>query len=107
MNAKAKYALGAALAHLLSSCDAPELREGQLARTWIWKVTPRQSRPKDIVFDLDNERVTIQKYRGRIHQADALGEFALSEVLRGIAVLEQGHLIERSGALGIEAPEVD
>ncbi|HEV2392084.1 MAG TPA: ferritin-like domain-containing protein [Verrucomicrobiae bacterium] len=58
-------------------------------------------------FDLENEKVTLQNYRERIRQADAMGEFALSEVLRGIIVQEQEHLLDLSDALGIEAPEVD
>jgi bacterioferritin len=58
-------------------------------------------------FDLENERVTIQNYRDRIRQADALGEFALSEVLRGIIVQEQEHLLDLADALGIPAPEID
>src|SRR4051812_15971513 len=33
-------------------------------------------------FDLENERVTIKNYRQRIRQAEAMGEFALSEELR-------------------------
>jgi bacterioferritin len=56
---------------------------------------------------LENERVTIQSYRERIRQADALGEFALSEVLREIIVQEQDHLMDLADALGIDAPEVD
>jgi bacterioferritin len=35
-------------------------------------------------FDLENERQTILNYQQRIRQADAMGEFALGEVLRGI-----------------------
>jgi bacterioferritin len=62
---------------------------------------------KMLQFDLENERVTIQNYRDRIRQADAMGEFALSEVLRGIIVQEQEHLIDLADALGIEAPEID
>jgi bacterioferritin len=76
-----------------------------------------QVRPKDVKtsedarqmlqFDLENERVTLQNYRDRIRQADAMGEFALSEVLRGIIVQEQEHLLGLADALGIEAPEID
>ena len=36
--------------------------------------------------DLENERETIGRYRERIHQAEAMGEFALSETLRAIIV---------------------
>lgn len=57
-------------------------------------------------FDLENERVTIQAYRERIRQAEALGEFAISEVLRGIIVQEQEHLTDLAEALGIDAPEL-
>jgi len=57
-------------------------------------------------FDLENEQRTIQNYRERIFQADAMGEFALSEVLRGIIVQEQEHLLDLADALGIQAPEI-
>jgi len=40
--------------------------------------------------DLENERETISQYRQRIRQAEAMEEFALSEVLRAIIVQEQG-----------------
>ena len=58
-------------------------------------------------FDLENERQTLINYRERIRQADAMGEFALSEVLREIIVQEQDHLQDLSDALGIEAPQID
>jgi bacterioferritin len=54
--------------------------------------------------DLENERVTIANYRTRVRQADAMGEFALSEVLREILVQEQEHLIDLATALGIDPP---
>jgi bacterioferritin len=56
-------------------------------------------------FDLENERVTIANYRTRVRQADALGEFALSETLREILVQEQEHLIDLATALGIDPPD--
>jgi bacterioferritin len=55
--------------------------------------------------DLENERVTIANYRTRVRQADAMGEFALSETLREILVQEQDHLIELATALGIDPPD--
>jgi bacterioferritin len=58
-------------------------------------------------FDLENERVTIRNYRDRIRQAEAMGEFALSEVLREIIAQEQEHLTDLADALGIDAPEID
>ena len=57
-------------------------------------------------FDLDNEKETIINYRRRIRQADALGEFALSEVLRKIIVQEQDHLQDLADALGIDVPKI-
>jgi bacterioferritin len=56
--------------------------------------------------DLNNEKDTITNYRARVRQADAMGEFALSEILRGILVEEQDHLIDLATALGIDAPNV-
>ena len=54
--------------------------------------------------DLENERETVARYRVRIRQAEALGEFALSETLRSIIVQEQEHEIDLSSALGINVP---
>jgi bacterioferritin len=54
--------------------------------------------------DLENERETVGRYRERIRQAEAMGEFALSEILRAIIVEEQEHEIDLSAALGINVP---
>jgi bacterioferritin len=54
--------------------------------------------------DLENERITVGRYRDRIRQAEAMGEFALSETLREIIVQEQEHEIDLSSALGISVP---
>jgi bacterioferritin len=54
--------------------------------------------------DLENERDTIAQYRQRIRQAEAMGEYALSEVLREIIVQEQDHEIDLCDALGIDVP---
>jgi bacterioferritin len=54
--------------------------------------------------DLHNERETVGRYRERIRQAEAMGEFALSETLRTIIVQEQEHEIDLSTALNIEVP---
>jgi len=58
-------------------------------------------------FDLENERVTIRNYRERIRQAEAMSEFALSEVLREIIAQEQEHLTDLADALGIETPKIE
>jgi len=54
--------------------------------------------------DLENERTTVGRYRERIRQAEAMGEYALSEALRGIIVQEQEHEIDLAAALGIDVP---
>ena len=54
--------------------------------------------------DLENERTTVARYRERIQQAEAMGEFGLSETLRAIIVQEQEHEIDLSAALGIAVP---
>jgi bacterioferritin len=73
-------------------------------------VTPKPVKTSDkaeemLRFDLENERVTIVNYRERIRQADAMGEFAISEILREIIVQEQDHLTDLADALGIDAPD--
>lgn len=54
--------------------------------------------------DLENERETVGRYRERIRQAEAMGEFALSETLRAIIVQEQEHEIDLASALDICVP---
>jgi len=54
--------------------------------------------------DLENERETIAQYRQRIRQAEAMGEFALSEILRKIIAQEQEHEMDLCDALGIDVP---
>src|SRR4051812_44228849 len=72
---------------------------------------PKEVKPSDkpeemLRFDLENERVTIINYRQRIRQAEAMGEFALSETLREIIVQEQEHLTDLAEALGIDNPTI-
>ncbi len=69
------------------------------------KVKMGRGKAEDMLrFDLENERVTIENYRLRIRQAEAMGEYALSEVLRQIIVQEQEHLMDLADALGIDVP---
>jgi bacterioferritin len=72
-------------------------------------VTPKpvkvSDKPEELLrFDLENEQETIAQYRQRIRQAEAMGEFALSETLREIIVQEQEHEIDLATALGIDVP---
>jgi bacterioferritin len=62
-------------------------------------------KPEEMLrFDLENERETVAHYRVRIRQAEAMGEFALSETLRKIIAQEQEHEIDLADALGIDVP---
>ena len=72
------------------------------------KKVKMSSEPDDMLrFDLENERVTILNYRERIRQAEAMGEYGLSEVLREIVVQEQDHLTDLADALGIDNPKMN
>jgi bacterioferritin len=55
-------------------------------------------------FDLDNETETIKNYRERIHQCEALEEYALGEQIRQILIQEQDHQIALATALGKNIP---
>ena len=92
------------------NCPTP-LKSPNKSITWAespeW--SPNRSKlptdaPAMLRADLDNERETVANYRQRIRQAEAMGEFALSETLREIIVQEQEHEIDLSDALGIDVP---
>jgi bacterioferritin len=71
------------------------------------KLVKLSSKARDMLrFDLDNENETIRNYRDRVRQCEALGEFAMAELIRGILVNEQDHQIDLATALGREAPDV-
>jgi bacterioferritin len=57
-------------------------------------------------FDLQNESETIQAYRERVRQCEALGEYAMAEHIREILVQEQEHQIDLATALGVDIPDV-
>jgi bacterioferritin len=57
-------------------------------------------------LDLENENETIRNYRARVRQCEALGEFAMAELIRQILVDEQDHQIDLATALGVEVPDV-
>lgn len=59
-----------------------------------------------LAFDLDNENTTIQNYRERVRQCEALGEFAIGEQIREILMDEQDHQILLATALGRDVPNV-
>src|SRR5690349_8950570 len=56
-------------------------------------------------FDLQAEDETVRNYRQRIRQAEALGEYALAEVLQDLIKQEQDHQIDLATALGVVPDE--
>jgi bacterioferritin len=97
---------GEELAHALSIAKQIDYFNG--TPTNQPKPVKVSDKPKEMLqFDLDNERVTITNYRQRIRQADAMGEFALGEVLREIIAQEQEHLQDLADALGIDTPAIE
>ena len=97
---------GEELAHALQIAKQIDYLNGEPV------VTPKPVRTsKDakemLQFDLENERQTILQYRERIRQAEALGEYAISEVLRKIIAQEQEHLTDLADALGIDNPDLE
>jgi bacterioferritin len=56
--------------------------------------------------DLDNENRTVRAYRERVRQAEALGEYAISEEIREILKQEQEHQLDLATALGEDVPDV-
>jgi bacterioferritin len=76
--------------------------------TTVPKEVKVSDKPKDMLsFDLENEKETIRNYRERIRQAEAMGEYALSEVLRKIIAQEQEHFMDLAEALGIDNPKIE
>jgi bacterioferritin len=72
-------------------------------------VTPKEVRTSEkardmLRFDLNNEQETIRNYRERVRQCEDLGEYSMAELIRGILVNEQDHLIALATALGEDAP---
>jgi bacterioferritin len=73
--------------------------------TVVPKPVKTSKKAKDMLqFDLDNETETIQAYRERVRQCEALGEYAMAEQIREILVQEQEHQIDLATALGIDVP---
>jgi bacterioferritin len=73
----------------------------------IPKVVRTSEKPKEMLkFDLENETETIRNYRDRVHQCEALGEYAMAEHIREILMDEQDHLIALATALGQDPPVI-
>ncbi len=74
-------------------------------------VTPKPVKSSDdaktmLRADLENEKETIQHYRARFRQCEALQEYAIAEQIRQILIQEQEHLIDLATALNEQAPEI-
>jgi bacterioferritin len=56
--------------------------------------------------DLNNENNTVRNYRERVRQCEAIGEFAMAELIREILIDEQDHQIALATALGVDVPKL-
>jgi len=73
--------------------------------TVVPKPVKTSTKAKDMLqFDLDAETETIQAYRERVRQCEALGEYAMAEHIREILMDEQEHQMDLATALGIDVP---
>ena len=96
---------GEELAHALEIAKQIDYLGGMPASVPLPVKTSKE--PKEMLrFDLDNEADTIRRYRQRVQQCTALGEYAMAEKIRQILTQEQDHLIDLATALGIDAPDV-
>lgn len=96
---------GEELAHALTIAKQIDYLGGMPAVTA--KEVKTSEKAEDMLrFDMQNEIDTIRAYRERVRQCDSLGEYAMSEQIRGILVQEQEHLIDLATALGIDVPKV-
>jgi bacterioferritin len=94
---------GEELAHAIAIAKQVDYLGGK--PTVIPKLVKTPDEPVDMLdADLQNERETVANYRQRIRQAEAMGEYALSETLRKIIAQEQEHEIDLCDALGINVP---
>jgi bacterioferritin len=107
MNIAAELKLHAAqeLQHAMIIADQIDYLGGMPTATP--KTVKLSKKPEDMIrFDLDNETDTIRNYRQRVKQAEAVGHYALAEVLRTIITEEQNHQHDLATALGIDVPHV-
>jgi len=89
------------LAHALTIAKQIDYLGG--TPTVVAREVKMSERAEDLLrFDLDNENETVQAYRERVKQCEALGEFAMAENIRQILVQEQEHQIDLATALNID-----
>lgn len=105
MNIAAKLEKHAAeeLAHALVIARQIDYLGGR--PTAVPKPVKTSHKPESMLwFDLDNENESVVRYRQRVRQVEALGEFGVGEQLRGILVQEQRHQTALAKALDIAVP---
>jgi bacterioferritin len=96
---------GQELEHAMTIADQIDYLGGM--PTGTPKPVKLSKKAEDMIrFDLDNETETIRNYRQRVKQAEAIGHYALAELLREIISQEQDHQHDLATALGIEVPKV-
>lgn len=91
------------LAHAITISRQIDYLGGMPANTPL-PVRTSENAEEMLRFDLDNETQTIARYRQRVRQCEALGEFAMAEQIRQILIQEQDHQIALATALGEAVP---
>jgi bacterioferritin len=69
----------------------------------------KKSRESDVMLGrgLTWQSPVQTRYRTRVRQSEALGEYAMAEHSRPILIEEQDHLISLATALGIDPPAMN
>ena len=93
------------LAHAITIAKAIDYL-GAMPNATALPVKLTESAEEMLRADLENENNTVRAYRERVRQADALGEYAISEEIREILRQEQEHQIDLATALGEDVPDV-
>lgn len=93
------------LAHALIIAKQIDYLGGMPATTPLKVLTSKEAEQM-LLYDMENENVTVRNYRERIKQCEMLGEYAMAEQIRLILVDEQEHQIDLATALGKEVSEL-
>lgn len=79
---------------------------GGMPTTKVYPVKVSDDPEELLRADLDNENSTVQHYRTRVRECEALSEYGIAEDIREILRQEQEHQIDLATALNEEVPDL-